>query len=290
MLRLAKLIIGLGILGNALQTLALDTLQEVKKEGVVKIGYRSSSPPFSFTGEDKRPQGYAIDICQKVVESLGRQINRSVRIEWVDVSAKTRFDALDSRKIDMECAATTNTRPRLEKYAFANSYYIAGTRIMARKETNWKSTDQLQGKKVAVVVATTGERLAGDLNNRLDTPMQLVKEKSLPEAWELFMRNEVDAVCYDDVLLSEMASNSKKGAAAYIFLGNYLSVEPYAIMMRKNDNAFLKAVNNGLGDVFFSGAIHQIYGKWFLNSKRNIPMSKYLKENILRPDAYPAYP
>jgi len=262
------------------------TLDRIRQSKQIQLGHWPGEVPFSYLDEQKQPTGYSIELCKRIVQSLSKKLNVDVQVNWVAVDSKTRFTLMDDQKIDLLCADTTNNAERQKKYGFSHSIFVAGTRIIVDKKSQLSRVDDLKGKRIAVIASTTGETLVR--NRALN--FQVIPAKGLDEAWELLETGKADGIGYDDILLADRSSRSKAGAAQYEFLADYLSVEPYGLMMRKADGDFTKAIDHVLGELFVSKEIYGIYNRWFVNKDRNIPVGHILREDFLTPNNYPAYP
>lgn len=270
--------------------LADPTLDRILSTHQIQLGHWPGEVPFSFLDASKQPIGYAIDLCKRVVQDLAKKAGGPVSIHWVEVDGKTRFSLTDAGKVDLLCADTTNTRERQQKYGFSHTVFVAGTRILTDKAKGYHSVADLKGKAVAVIGSTTGEKLVSGLSRDKELNYRIVPAKGLDEAFALLEQGKVDGVGYDDILLADKAAHSKAGADNYVFLTEYLSVEPYGLMVRKGDTDLLKEVNRSLTDLFLSGEIIGIYNRWFVNSERKIPVGHILREDFKIPNNYPAYP
>ncbi|WP_026182495.1 amino acid ABC transporter substrate-binding protein [Leeia oryzae] len=267
------------------------TMDRVLKTHEINLGHFPGEAPFSDVDSQKNPVGYSIDLCKRFVDDLGKKTGAPIKINWVDVvDAKNRFILMDAKKIDALCSDTTNNRERQKKYGFSHTMFVAGIRLITQKDKNYKGFLDLKTKKVGVIAGTTGENLLRGVSNDKQLGYQIVVAKDLESLWELLETQKVEAIAYDDILLANKASHSKAGAAAYHFLNEYLSVEPYGIMTRKEDTDLLKSINRTLSDLYFSGEIMSIYNRWFMNSERKIPLGHILGEDFKVPNNYPAYP
>lgn len=271
-------------------TAGAGTLDDASHRGTIRFGYWPGEVPFSDHSASRVPVGYSVDLCRRVAEIVGAALGKPLRAEWVEINADTRFSFLDNGTIDLACADITNTRARQEKYAFSHTIFVAGTRLIAKASHDVPTWDSLQGKAVGVVGNTTGEKLVKDLDENLGLHLRIVTAKSLREAWDLLEKDQVEAVGYDDILLSNLAAKSPAGADAFRFAEGYLSVEPYGLMMRRGDDGFRKRVNDALASIYASGEIEGIYNRWFMNADRRVPKSMHLREDFMLPNAYPAFP
>jgi len=279
--RIATALALLPIQGQA--DIALDRIAETRQ---IQLGHWPGEMPFSDLDGQRQPIGYAVDLCKVVVKDIGKQMGADIHINWVAVDAKTRFSLMDEGKIDLLCADTTNNVERQKKYNFSYSIFVAGNRILMNKKQHVVNIDALDGQRIAVIASTTGATLVRDRVRRAE----IVAVKDLDEAWGLLESGKVDGIGYDDILLADRYARSKAGAGQYDFLIDYVSVEPYGLMVRKADKDLIKAVNRTLSQVYFSKEIYRIYNRWFVNEDRHIPLGHILREDFLTPNNYPAYP
>jgi len=262
------------------------TLSRIYQTRQIQLGYAPDKAPFSDLDEQKKPIGYAIDLCKTAVKDMGKQIGAEIQINWVRVDTKTRFDLMDVGRIDRLCADTTNTVERQKKYNFSYSFFVSGTRILMNKKYHVADINGLDGQRIAVIAGTTGASLVRYRVGRAS----IIAVKDLDEAWDLLENGKVDGIGYDDILLAERYARSKVAANQYDFLMDYVSVEPYGLMARKADKDLINMVNRSLSQLYFSKEIYRIYDRWFVNEARHIPVGHILREDFLTPNNYPAYP
>ena len=194
------------------------------------------------------------------------------------VSSANRIPALLEGKIDLECGSTTNTRDRQKQVAFAYTTFVAGIKMLAKKSSNVNSVDDLRGK--TVVVTNGHDQREDDEAAERRAPAEAHDHRDRRDHNESFKAvDDGNAVAFpmDDVLLYGLISKSKK-PDDFAVVGKYLSVEPYAIMMRKDEPQLERVVNRALVDLFQSGEIRRIYAKWFATKDLTVPLNQYLKE------------
>jgi glutamate/aspartate transport system substrate-binding protein len=267
-----------------------DTLKRIAETKTVLIGVREASIPFSYLDADKLPTGYAVDLCLKVVDQIKKTLKQpNLRPTFVVLASADRIPALLDGRVDMECGSTTNTTERQKQVAFSYSYFITGARVMARKADRVTSLAGLRGSAVALTKGTTGERLVKEANEKERLNLSLQVLDSNDASFAAVESGAAKAFITDDILLFGLIAKSAK-PDAYEVVGQYLSVEPYAIMMRKGDEPFRKLVNNTLARLYTGGEAARIYNRWFVNNERRIPMSRRLKESFAQPSDAPAFP
>ncbi len=268
--------------------LAEGTLEKVAKSGVLTLGYQLS-PPFSYVDENQRPLGYTLDICTKVVEVIKREIKRpDLVVHYKQVNTDSRFAALIDGEIDMECGNTTNTTERRKKVAFTIPTFIAATRLLVRTDSGIKSISNLAGKTVVADKGSSGDKIFTDLNATRTLRANLVHADESDESFAMVDSGKADAYITDDILLYTLRASSKT-PEKFEVTRDALTIEPLAIMLRKDDPAFKKLVDNEVTRIILQGEIYPIYRKWFespippkqLNLK--LPMVFMLRDSFKTP-------
>jgi ABC-type amino acid transport substrate-binding protein len=238
------------------------TLKKIRDTGVITLGYRDSSPPFSSMGTDRRPVGYSIDLCTYVVGALQKQLSLpTLRIDWVPVTAANRVEQVASGKVDLECGTTTITLGRMERVDFSSVIFIDGATMLVRADSGMLRISDVVGKRVAVVSGTTSEAKLRNAVQQEQVKVTLVPFASEPAALGALRDKTVDAYANDRLLLVGLAA--AEGAERLAFLEEDFSVEPYALMMRRNDADFRLAVNRALARFYRSTELTTLYDKWF---------------------------
>ncbi|MBB6562026.1 glutamate/aspartate transport system substrate-binding protein [Acidovorax soli] len=290
-------------LGAALSLAALSasfaqpqsTLAKMAQTGVIHLSYRDSSVPFSYLN-DAKPIGFSIEICDRIVEMLKTKVKRpDLKIERQPVTSQNRIPLVMNGTVDLECGSTTNNVARREQVEFAVNYFYTGTRMMVKKTSGIGSLADLKGKKLATTSGTTNVQVLRKYfkDNSQDTEMLLAKDHA--DGALLAESGRADAYAMDDILLYGLVANAKN-PAEWTIVGEALQVEPYAIMLRKNDPEFKKEVDAALVSLMKSGEFEKLYDKWFLqpipprNVPLNVPMSAELKKNLKEFSDRPAAP
>ena len=239
------------------------TLKNIKDTGVIKLGHLTQSIPFSFVEEDGKPTGYSPDLCMRVATGIQEQLGLpKLDVQWVPVTLETRFDAVKSGRIDLECGISTNTVSRQKQVDFSLMTWVDGANFMVREESSFKSLSDLNGKKIAVIPGTTTVGALKDVLEKSYVKAELVMVHSHVEGLEALRKGTVDAYASDQTVLIGLALAA--GPSMKVRLGDRpLSYEPYGLMMRKNDQDFRQAVNTVLARMYRSGQILPIYDRWF---------------------------
>ena len=269
---------------------AIDTLKRIRDTNTILIGVRESSVPFSFLDAQKQPQGYSVDLCVRVADAVKAELKLPrLEVNFVPVTSANRIPALLEGKIDLECGSTTNTRDRQKQVAFAYTTFVAGIKMLAKKDSKVNSVEDLRGKNIVVTKGTTSEKMMKSMNDERLLKMNIIETSDHGDSFKAVDEGKAVAFPMDDVLLYGLISKSKK-PDDFAVVGKYLSVEPYAIMLRKDEPAFEKIVNRALIDLFQSGEIRRLYAKWFNTKDLVVPMNLYLKEAFVTPNTSPAWP
>ncbi len=268
----------------------IDTLRRIRETGVITLGVRESSVPFSFLDAQKQPQGYSVDLCMRIADTIKAELKLpKLEVRFVPVSSSNRIPMLVDGKIDLECGSTTNTRDRQKQVAFAYTSFVAGIKMLAKRTANINTIEDLRGKAIVVTKGTTSEKIVQGLNAERFLNMKIITSADHAESFKAVEDGKAVAFPMDDVLLYGLISKSKK-PDDFAVVGKYLSVEPYAIMLRRDEQAFEKLVNRALIDLFQSGEIKRLYAKWFNTKDLVVPLNQYLREAFSTPNTYPAWP
>jgi glutamate/aspartate transport system substrate-binding protein len=268
----------------------VDTLKRIKDSGAITIGVREASVPFSYIDAQKQPQGYSIDLCLKVADAIKTELKMPrLDVRFVPVTSGNRIAMVKDGKVDLECGSTTNTRDRQKDVAFAYTTFVAGIKMLAKKSSNITSVEDLRGKTVVVTKGTTSEKMLKQLNDDRVLKLTILETTDHNESFAAVADGRAIAFPMDDVLLYGLISKAAK-PDDYAVVGRYLSVEPYGIMLRKDDPPFERIVDKTLNELFQSGEVRRIYARWFATSQLTVPMNQYLKEAFVIPNTYPAWP
>lgn len=271
------------------------TLAKIAESGQITVGHRDGAVPFSYYNDEQKPIGYAMDICNAVVEAVKVKIGKpDLTVNTMPVTGTTRIPLLANGTIDMECGTTTNNAERQKQVAFSTTYFVAAVRILSKNAEPVDSLDQLKGKTIVTLSGTTSVNIVNYVNNLQKLNMTILSAKDLAEGMLTLETGRAVAMVYDDVSLAG-ARATAKAPGDYRISAQQLSVEPYGIMLRKNDGQFKALVDNTIQGLYQSGAINAIYDKWFTqpipprNVNMNLPMSEQLKKAIAHPtdDANP---
>ncbi len=265
------------------------TLKKIKDTGVVKIGHRDASIPFSYLDDKQKPIGYGVDICMKIVGAIKTQLKMpKLKVEFVPVTSQTRIPILTGGNIDLECGSTTNSVERQKQVAYAPTYFMTGTKIIVKKSSGIKGYNDLKGKTVVYTQGTTNERAMKAYNDEKKLGINFIPAKDHAESFLAVETDRAVAFPMDDILLYGLRASAKK-PSDYVVIGEFLSDDPYGIMLRKDDPAFKKLVDDTVHKIYKSGEINKIYTKWFESKippkgiNLGFPMSDALKALVKNP-------
>lgn len=246
------------------QAAAPNTLAKIKSSKTITLAYATNAAPFSFDDEKaKKPAGYSIDLCEKVVATIQKQLGLSeLKIKWVAGTTPERLAMVAEGKADMECGVTTVTLKRQEKVDFSNITFVQSGGVLARADAGVKSSKDLGGKKLAVVAGTTTERRVTEALGRDKIMAEVVPFKDRAEAFKALEDGKVQALAGDKIVLVGLVARDKTGGR-FALLGEEFSIEPYAFALHRGDPDFRLAVNRGLAQTYAGGDIVGIFDRWF---------------------------
>jgi len=290
MTRASVLIVALFVAGAVCGTAsAQGTLKKIKDTGTITLGHRDSSIPFSYYDEKQQVVGYAMDICYKVVDAIKAELKMpKIDIKLNPVTSATRIPLMANGTIDLECGSTTNNLERQKQVWFATTHFVTANRFVSRKSANLKTVGDLKGKTVVSTSGTTNIKNANEINVEKKLGMNIIAAKDHAESFLTVETGRAVAFFMDDILLYSLVANSKN-PSEWVISADALTVEPYGIMMRKDDAAFKKVVNGAINNLYQSGEINKIYDKWFLKPvppkgiNLNVPMSAPFKKIVAKP-------
>ena len=261
------------------------TLKKIKDSGVVRLGYRENSLPFSFLDDAKRPVGYSIDLCNAIVEEVTDELGGAeLRVVYLVVTPETRFALLQAGDIDLECGSTTANLERRKLVAFSPVMFITGTKLLVRKDSPIRSWRDLRGKTVAVTRGTTNAAAIQSLSDKQHLGVVFVTGGDHKETFELFTSGKADALANDEVLIYSMLAETR-ARAQFRLVGDFLSYDPYAIAYRKDDAPFAAVVERTFRRLAESRELVWSYEKWFTKRlpsgiRLDLPISPQLEESF----------
>jgi len=254
-------------------------LDRIQERGVVNMGHRESSVPFSYIGDDGKPQGYSIDLCNKFVDEIRKTLKMpNIKVKHVPVTSQTRIALMANGTIDVECGSTTNNLTRQKQVDYLPVTFITGTKLGSKKGSGITEIEDLDGKAIALSLGTTNEKAVKRVIKEKGLNVKIISVKDHPQGWLALDTGRVDAYATDHVLLYGLISKSKD-PSAYQVTGRFLSYDPYGIMVPRNDSTYRRLGTVMMADMMRSGDMMKTYNKWFSPgpTKIDMPASSTLK-------------
>ncbi|ALS63170.1 glutamate/aspartate ABC transporter substrate-binding protein [Pandoraea norimbergensis] len=267
-----------------------ETLQKIETSGVISIGHRESSIPFSYYDNNHNVIGYSQDLCNKVVDAVKAKLKKpDLQVRFIPVTSQNRIALVQNGTVDIECGVTTNLKARQAQVNFSDTFFVAGTRLLVNKNSGVKDFPDLAGKAVVTNAGTTSERILNKMNNDKKMNMSVIAGKDYGESFIMLQGGRVQGFMMDDVLLAG-ARTMGRNPDDWVVTGTPQSFEAYGFMMKHGDTVFKKLVDDTLSGVMKSGEINAMYKKWFespvppKNINFNFPMSEQLKQLYANPN------
>lgn len=241
-----------------------DTLSKIKSSGMISLGGRDGSFPFSYkVNAGDRPIGFSADLCMKVVEAVKNKLGiPNLKVEYTIVTPTNRIPLVQNGTVDLECSTTTNTVARQQQVDFAPSHFVAGVGALVKKDSGISTFEDLEGKTVATVAGSTSIQLLRAYRKNEKAEFNEISAKDSAETFLLLQSGRAQALILDDVQLAGLAATSAS-PAEYVILKERLRNEPYGFFFRKNDPEFKALVDQTLTQLMKSGQINDLYSKWF---------------------------
>ncbi|MDB5612200.1 MAG: glutamate/aspartate periplasmic binding protein precursor [Bradyrhizobium sp.] len=259
------------------------TLANIKNTHVVRLGYRESSPPFSFLDQSNRPIGYSLELCEAIVDEIGVEVDDpNLRIDYVKVTSDDRIPAVVQSKIDLECGSTTANAERSKQVAFSPLMFVAGTKLMVPKASTISAPKDLQGKTVVVTKGTTNEQAMHAVDKKFALGLTIVVSPDHEQSYQMLVNGKADAFATDDILLYGLIARHKSQDKFHV-TGDYLSYDPYGIMYRKGEPQLAAVVERAFRKLGSNRDLIPLYNKWFVSrlptgEKLNVPISPQLED------------
>ena len=261
------------------------TLTAIKAANVVRLGYRESSPPFSFLDQANRPIGYSLELCEAVVDEIGAAVDApNLKIDYVKVTSDDRMPAVLQNKIDLECGSTTANAERRKQVAFSPLMFVAGTKLMVPKTSAVQSVADLKGKTVVVTKGTTNEPAMRAVDAKFSLGLNIVEGADHEQSYQMLADGKADAFATDDILLYGLIARHK-AQGKFRVTGDYLSYEPYGIMFRKNEPQLAALVERAFRKLATNHDLIPLYNKWFVGrlptgERLNVAISPQLEDSF----------
>lgn len=269
------------------------TLAKVAESGSITVSYRESSVPFSYL-DGTKPVGFAMDLCSHIVDAVKAKLKKpDLKVQLQAVTSANRMPLVANGTVDLECGSTTNNSVRREQVEFTINHFYTGTRLLTKKSSGIKNWADLKGKHVSTTTGTTNFQVLRKYNVDHKLDLDVLTGKDHADSMLLVESDRAVAFAMDDILLYGLAATAKN-PADWVVVGDALQVEPYAIMLRKNDPEFKKLVDDTMVSVIKSGEFERLYKKWFQSPipprgvNLNVPMSDALRQLVAAPTDKPA--
>src|SRR5258706_832333 len=274
----------------AVPALAQDgTLKKIKDAGSITIGHRDASDPFSYYDDKQQPIGYAMDLCLKIVDAVKVELKMpALKVNYQLVTSANRIPLMANGTIDLECGSTTNNTARQEQVWFTMTHFVTANRWIAKKSSSIKTLNDLKGKTIVSTAGSTNIKQITEINAAQNLGMNIISANGHPEAFQMVETGRAVAFVMDDIIMAGLAAQSRT-PTDYEISSVALSVEPYGIMLRKDDKAFKAVADRAMQNVYKSGQINAIYEKWFQKPvppkgiNMHLPMTEAFKKVAAKP-------
>ncbi|MEX3897964.1 glutamate/aspartate ABC transporter substrate-binding protein [Paraburkholderia sp. BR10954] len=266
------------------------TLAKIQQSGVIAIGHRETSVPFSYVDANNEVIGFSQDLCNKIIDAVKTKTKRpDLKIRFIPVTSQNRIPLVQNGTVDLECGVTTNLAARQSQVSFGDTFFVATTRLLTRKDSGIKDFPDLAGKTVVTNQGTTSERILRKMNEDKKMNMQIISAKDYGEGRLTLESGRAVAYMMDDVLLAGTRTLTAK-PSDWVITGTPQSSEAYGFMLRRDDPEFRKLVDDTLEQVMKGPEIHTMYDRWFVkpvppkNISFDFPMSDSLKQLYAQPN------
>ena len=265
------------------------TLKKIKDSGSITIGHRDASVPFSYYDDKQQPVGYSIDLCNQIVDAIKAELKMpKIDVKYQLVTSANRIPLMGNGTIDLECGSTTNNLERQKLVWFTITHFVTANRWVAKQSAKLNKLADLKGKTIVSTAGTTNIKGMTEINAAQNLGMNIISANGHSEAFQMVETGRAVAFAMDDILLYSLVAQART-PKDYAISAEATSVEPYGIMVRKDDAAFKKVVDAAMTNCYKSGQINAIYEKWFLKPvppkgiNLNVPMSDAFKKVIANP-------
>jgi glutamate/aspartate transport system substrate-binding protein len=265
------------------------TLKKIKDTNTITLGHRDASIPFSYFDDKQAAVGYAMDLCGKIVDAVKAELKMpNLQVKLNPVTSATRIPLMANGTVDLECGSTTNNLERQKQVSFTITHFVTANRFVSKKAANLKNLNDLKGKTVVSTSGTTNIKQITELNGQQNLGITILPAKDHAESFLMVETGRAVAFFMDDILLYSLVASSKN-PSEWTISAEALSVEPYGIMLRRDDPSFKKVVDDAMTKLYKSGEINTIYAKWFLQPvppkgiNLNVPMSDVFKRVVAKP-------
>jgi glutamate/aspartate transport system substrate-binding protein len=264
-------------------------LKKIKDTGTITVGHRDASVPFSYYDDKQQPIGYAMDLCMKIVDAVKAELKLpKLEVKYQLVTSANRIPLMANGTIDLECGSTTNNIPRQEQVWFTMTHFVTANRWVYKKSANLGKLSDLKGKTIVSTAGTTNIKGMTEINAAQNLGMNIISANGHPEAFQMVETGRAAAFAMDDILLASLVASSRT-PGDYAISPEATSVEPYGIMVPKDDKAFKAVADRAMQNVYKSGQINAIYEKWFQKPvppkgiNLQLPMGAAFKKVVAKP-------
>jgi len=273
---LLAILIVLAAAGPAVGQETRPTLEKFKETGVAHLGYRETSRPFSFVGDDRKPSGYSVELCLTIIDAI-RQSSKlpELKVSWLAVTPGNRIPQLVKGAIDLECGSTTITFSRMEEVAFSHMIFVDGGSLLATTASGIAAVKDLAGKRIGVIPNTTTEKALANALAGASVKPTIVTVNEHGEGLRGLEEGRLDAYASDRILLAGLLKTARDPSKLELS-AEFFSYEPYGLMLRRGDNAFQASVDRALSHLYRSRGLVQIYERWFGPFANATPLVKAL--------------
>jgi len=269
---------------------AQTALAKIQASNTIAIGHRETSVPFSYVDANNEVIGFSQDICNKIIDAVKVKIKKpDLKVRFIPVTSQNRIALVQNGTVDLECGVTTNLKARQDQVAFSDTFFVATTRLLTRKDSGIKDFPDLAGKTVVTNQGTTSERILRKMNEEKKMNMQIISAKDYGEGRLTLETGRAVAYMMDDVLLAGTRSLTAN-PSDYVLVGTPQSSEAYGFMLRKDDPEFKKLVDDTMSEIMKGPEIKAMYAKWFMkpvppkNINFDFPMSDALQKLYANPN------
>lgn len=270
------------------------TLKKIKETGSITLGFRESSVPFSYLDDKQQPVGFAMDICNKIVDAVKKELKlEKLEVKLNPVTSSTRIPLIANGTVDLECGSTTNNAERQKQVAYTNTHFITASRYVTKVASKINKIEDLKGKTIVSTSGTTNIKQAQEANTAKNLGMTIMPAKDHAEAFLMVETDRAVAFVMDDILLASLVASSKEPKAYKISDDAFSPPEPYGIMLRKDDAAFKKLADDATAALYKSAEGVALYNKWFMQPippkglNLNVPLSPGMKKVLESPKDSP---
>ena len=270
---------------------APDTLAKIKERGAVNLGVRDSSG-LAFTIGGGKYVGFHTEMAERIIDDLSKDVGKPLKINYQVITSQNRIPLIQNGTIDFECGSTTNNLGRQKDVDFAYTTYVEEVRMAVNTKSGIKSIKDLNGKTVATTTGTTSVQTLRKNERAQGIDFKTVQGKDHADSFLLLEAGRADAFVMDGSILAANIARAKN-PKDFAIVGEVLSVEPIACMLRKDDPAFLKAVDDSIKRQIADGSLAKLYDKWFMqpipptNTKVGLPLSDATKAAWANPNNKP---